>query len=662
MLQVTHDHGADFDAWLSNEWLDTNGLGGYASSTLLGCHTRKYHGLLIANLATPPGRFVLLSKFEDTVSTAEHVFYLYVHRYPDTWVPGRHTHLESYVYDCVHRFVYHMDGIILHKELMLVHGQDTLLMRYYLAEGPGPVRLGLRPLCAYRNIHDLTFENSAVDMAVRTSDTGCSIRPYQGMPALFFQSAAELSFSESPVWYKHFEYGEEAARGYPYREDLFSCGTFEVSLSPGGDVLLSVSLRKQEERPHALWTRELRRRQEQYLRDSHDGTATAAFDLGGQLRSATRHFVITNRAHGLSVIAGYHWFYEWGRDTLISLPGLTLHTGRIQECIDILRHMATLRKDGLIPNCLSDSDDEIAYNSVDAALWYFWCLQELLHVTGDYELLQREFWLVMADIITAYYEGLPAHVAVLDNGLLRIGSPDTQLTWMDAAVQGQPVTPRHGCPVEITALWFNALCFVRDIARTLGTSVEFDIDAVIHNISTSFMACYWVEDPGYLADVWLPDTAAQDTSLRPNQILAISLPYSIVNNSQAVTVIHNVTRHLLTPFGLRSLSPHDPRYRGRYDGTHEERDAAYHQGTIWPWLLGHYGDALLKTHAYAAAAAILEPVLKNMEDHLLQAGLGSISEIFSGDVPFEPRGCIAQAWSVAEVLRLCSLMRHYAKD
>jgi predicted glycogen debranching enzyme len=659
MIKVAHDQCADFDACLSKEWLDTNGLGGYSSSTLVGCHTRKYHGLLIANLDTPPGRFVLLSTCEETVSTAEKVFHLSVHRYPGTWVPGRYTHLENYVDDCVHRFTYHMDGIILHKELMLVHGEDTLLIRYCLSQAPGPVELGLRPLCAWRNIHELTFENPALHTTVRTLATGCSITPYQGMPALFFQSAEELHVSESPAWYNNFEYPEEEARGYPYREDLFSFGTFAVPLSPESEFVLSVSLREQEDNPAALWKKELQRRKQLQESDNRDFGTTSA--LKGQLLSAARQFVVKNRTHHLSIIAGYHWFYEWGRDTLISLPGLTLYTGRIHDAIEILTHMAALRKDGVIPNCLSDSDDGIAYNSVDASLWYFWCLQELLKVTGDYELLYRKFWPVITDIITSYYVGSPDHVTVLDNGMLRIGSADTQLTWMDAAVEGHPVTPRYGCPIEITALWFNALCFVRDIAHHMGTSVGFDIDAIIQNIRTSFMACYWIEGSGYLADVWLPDTAAQDTSFRPNQILAISLPYSIVNNSQAVTVIQNVTRNLLTPCGLRTLSPHDPHYHGSYAGTPEERDAAYHQGTVWPWLLGHYGEALLKT-THGTAAETLAPVLKNIEDHLLNAGLGSISEIFSGDYPFEPRGCIAQAWSVAEVLRLCSLMEEYAKS
>jgi predicted glycogen debranching enzyme len=651
MVRVDCNNYPDINTLLKKEWLDTNGLGSYASSTILNCHSRKYHGLLVSNLDIPGGRFVLLSKLEDSIVVYGKEFFLSVHKYPMGFSPSDQQYLEQFTQDLYPRFTYRIGEIILHKELMLVHGENTLLIRYYLENAPVPVLMRLKPLLAYRGIHELTGENDFLRSNTYNLENGFSISPYEGMPDIYFQTNEKSRFHPSFQWYKNFEYLEERDRGFPYQEDLFVPGKLECSMSHEKEIMLCVSLSKTHNGIASLWKKESGRRKKPGKKTGRKS------DLEKKLNSSARHFIIKDREDRSSVVAGYHWFYEWGRDTLISLPGLTFYTGRIKEGVEILQNIAELRKDGLIPNCLSEKDEHRSYNSVDASLWYFWCVQEYLKKTGDLGFVKKYFWPVLIDIIINYYHGTPEHISFLDNGLLRAGDHFTQLTWMDAMVHGIPVTPRNGCPVEINALWFNALCFTRELSEEFDIKVEFDINRAIQNISDSFIRCFWIEDKNYLADLYMPDTETRDESVRPNQIFAASLPYSTLSKHKMLMVVKKVTEDLLTPYGLRTLSPFDSRYRGTYSGSPEQRDSSYHQGTVWPWLSGHYGEALLKSSENRSTARKqLKNILKNMEEHLLHAGLGHISEIFSGDYPHDPCGCIAQAWSVAETIRLCNLI------
>jgi predicted glycogen debranching enzyme len=536
---------------------------------------------------------------------------------------------------------------------MFVRGEDTLLIRYAVGASPSPVAFTVRFLTAFRNIHSLTIENNFLEPEISPIENGFTFTPYRNMPTLYIQTNEECRWYPVSQWYKNFEYIKEQDRGFAYREDLYMPGAFEFEIPCGGEIIFRISTKGDRRKIAGLWADE-----EVFRKRSRD-LFKCKDEAERQLWLSSGDFIIRNRKEKLAIVAGYHWFYEWGRDTLISLPGLTFHSGRINEGIEILDNMGNMRKRGLIPNNVSEKDGECAYNSADASLWYFWCVQELLKCTGSLDLVMNRFWSILIDIAYNLYSGAAEHIRVLENGLVAAGSPSTQLTWMDTMVDSIPVTPRNGCPVEINALWFNALCFIRNLAHVSKETVPFDIDGAIERIKNSFDLHFWIPEKHYLADRWMPEDDCRDESMRPNQIMAVSLPFAIVTNrKKASEIVKNISKKLLTPFGLRTLSPDDPDYRGCYAGCPDERDAAYHQGTVWPWLLGHYGDALLKTAENKSSAKDeLCLIIKNIKRHIYSAGVGHISEIFGGDSPFKPCGCIAQAWSIAEVIRLQTLIK-----
>ena len=654
MIETTENVHA-LEWWLSREWLETNGLGGYASSTIAHCHTRKYHGLLVANLHSRGGRHVLLSKIEDSVHSEEGRFYLSIHKYPMVYFPSREPELPRVTYPLYPRFTYRTGSDILKKELMLVEGDNTLILRYSLESDKKPYKLTIKPLLAFRGIHALAHENDSLNPHTANTEEGFSIAPYHGMPRLFFRCNKPVLLLSDSDWYRNFEYSAEKERGYEYQEDLFMPGTIECALEAGEELLLSVSLDEKQD-IEKLWEREVQRRRRRFYETKGESSKRRG-SFAQTLSNSAHAFIIRNAHNTPSVIAGYHWFYVWGRDTLISLPGLTIYRGRKKEALEILKHIGTLRENGLIPNFVAEEGNARAYNSVDASLWYFWCVQELLKHTGDIKLIARHFLPVMRDIAECYVRGIPGVVVHHENGLICAGDASTQLTWMDASVKGVPVTPRSGCPVEINALWFNALSFLKELSGEINLNVQFDLDEQIEKTKKSFNVLLWSDRTQCLADLWIPWMDSRDESVRPNQVFAVSLPYSPIDLERARLVMKKVTDELLTPFGLRTLSPRDPRYQSVCDGPAESRDAAYHQGTVWPWLLGHYGEGMLKTSEHRDATKHeLMKIIFSMEAHLNDAGIGHISEIFDGEYPHRPRGCIAQAWSSAELLRLCALM------
>jgi predicted glycogen debranching enzyme len=368
-----------------------------------------------------------------------------------------------------------------------------------------------------------------------------------------------------------------------------------------------------------------------------------------------RRFLIATPAGRPAIIAGYPWFESWGRDTLISLPGLCFYAGRIKEGGDILTEISRHEKDGFLPNFFSASGNPEAYNSVDSSLWYFWAVQELLKTTNDKALIRNNFWPVMKHIIASFIKGSLFETGADDSGLLHAGNPDTALTWMDARVDSKPVTSRHGYPVEINALWYNALCFSRELAADFGEPELFDSGFVPH-LRTAFQEKFWNAGDNCLGDVWTEGIL--DCSIRPNQIFAVSLPFSPLDEEQQKAVVSAVREHLLTPFGLRTLSPADPKFRGSYTGGPHERDSAYHQGTVWPWLLGAFGQAAILTadNKDQEKDSLKKYLRAFLYKHLPEAGIGGVSEVFDGNYPHNPGGCISQAWSVAELTRLYFLL------
>lgn len=642
---------------LGKEWLLTNGLGDYASSSILGCNTRKYHALLAVN--TKFGRHVLLQGMEESIIGGDKEFFFSTRQHPMTLTPCGHAYQEGFDFARWPVFTYRIGNTRIVRELLLVKGESRLVVRYTVSGGKlPPLYLRLKPLLAYRSFHALTHANS--DLHVQTSNIpkGFSISPYEGLPPLCVQVEEKHQFLPTPAWYYNVEYQQEQERGFPYSEDVFSPGIIEVPLPPmpvGGSVHLTFGLEPTADNIANLWNKESDR-----LEKAH----TKGGALIGNLSEAGEKFLIVtpeDKTAGHSarpaVLAGYHWFDAWGRDTLIALPGLTFCAGRTDFGKDILAQMGQYLKNGLIPNCFAD-DGNHAYNSADASLWYAFATQCLLKRDPDVlPWIREHIWPTLKAIITGYRQGAGQGIYVDADGLVHAGDAATQLTWMDANADGKPVTPRHGCPVELQALWYNTLSFVDDLATRFGEK-EWQCSESLRHMRKAFLERFWVGDEnGYLGDVW--NDGRLDKSIRPNQIFAVSLPWPILPEDYQASVVECVRNCLLTPFGLRTLAPSDPKYCGRYKGDPASRDAAYHQGTVWPWLLGHYTDALMRVvmDEESAVAALLTRLTPLFAEHLADGCLGSISEVFDANPPAYPNGCIAQAWSVAETLRMLQTLK-----
>jgi predicted glycogen debranching enzyme len=647
---------------LSLEWLETNGLGSYASSTILNCNTRKYHGLLVANLRTPQGRHSLLSWLEDSILMKGQEFFLSCCQYPGVFHPSEKHFLKEFRLGYFPRFTYEADGFRLHKAIMMVHGENRVLIRYDVEHCRFPGILSMKPFLAYRGYHALAKQNTFLHSNTHSIKNGFKIEPYDGMPPIFIQTNVKSEFHPSPVWYNNFEYKVERERGFECHEDLFRPGNFEVSVKEGSTIIISASPDICQETMEKIWMTETTRRTCEASKDEKIAEKFENKEDKVHVRNliaSGRQFLINSPAGRPTIIAGYHWFSDWGRDTLISLPGLTFCSGRIPEGIAILASLGAHEKNGILPNYFSDHEAENAYNTVDTSLWYFWAVQQMLKYTGDIETIKRMMWPVMKKILQGYMEGTVFNIHMSKTGLLHAGNKETHITWMDATVEGKPVTPRWGYPVEINALWYNAICFAHELAQRFDDNESF-FHVLIPEIRKSFVETFWIEEEAYLGDVFLDDYL--DHTVRPNQILAVSLPYSPLDPVKWSGVVNKVSRHLLTPVGLRTLSPEDKSYKGRYEGDGPARDAAYHQGTVWPWLIAHFGEAYIKVAKDKAAAKMFlyDYVRSFVRQHMPEAGVGCVSEIFDGDPPHRPNGCISQAWSVAGLIRLYTLLNGIA--
>ena len=612
---------------------------------------------MVANLLKPEGRHVLLSKLEDSFLAGNIEHFFTAHRYPGVIFPPGPSPLVEFVLDLYPSLTYLAGEIRLRKSILLARGKDVVLVRYDLEGSPEGGHLRFKPFLAFRGYHELAHENNCLSTRAKQIENGFRIEPYQGMPPLFFRGSAFSSFTHSPLWYRNFEYDEERERGFDWHEDLFLPGILEVPLKKNGSFVLAVSSGEPVEDPTAMWEAETVRRGQERKEDEKLATGLDAEDrdILRMLIAAGRQFLITTPSGRPAIIAGYPWFGSWGRDTLIALPGLAFCCGRIEEGIGILAELGRHEKEGLLPNFFSGDGKPEAYNTVDSSLLYFRAVQELFRITGDTELVHSLFWPVMKRIIGCFMAGTRFGIGMDEGGLLQAGSEATALTWMDATVGGSPVTPRHGYAVEINALWYNALCFATELAARLDDP-EGAFAALLPRVRRSFRETFWIEAGGYLGDAFR--NGLLDAAIRPNQLFAVCLPYSPLTPGEQTGVVRTVREHLLAPCGLRTLSPADPAYRGRYRGNGIERDAAYHQGTVWPWLVGPFGEAALRVAAdKEAEKAFLRRYLRDfLGSHLTEAGIGTVSEVFDGDTPHSPGGCIAQAWSVAELIRLYMLI------
>lgn len=647
-IPFSNDHPSKL---ISKEWLVTNGLGGYASGTLLGVNTRRYHGIFVPNLPAPRGRTmmmpclkeqaifgdrnVFLSGFEHTNGELESAMLQYLKSFRLDW------QTPVWVFD--------LDGNILEKRILMDYGANSVYVSYSLLEGSS-INLKLRIFSACRSHEShlgypkkwpfsVTFQNDRYEISAFEGAplVRMTLKPFKGQ----FTGESEIAQN---VFYRM-----EAARGLECVEDIFSPGLFSFSLTKGETVYFVASTEPWssiEEHPSKVFEKEINRRKKllQLTKGADKHMVTAQLTLAGD------QFIILpksrNEKNSCTVIAGYHWFTDWGRDTMISLEGLTLCTGRIQEAKAILLTFGHYVKNGLLPNHFPEGHKDAIYNTVDATFWYFHAIDRYYQWTKDKELIEVLFP-TLQSIIDHHIKGTDFGIYMdIFDSLISAAADGFQLTWMDAKVDEWVVTPRRGKPVEIQALWFNALKLMEHWSQMLNHPSEF-YGSLAQKVFESFNTRFWYEKGGYLYDV-VDSHKGSDASLRPNQIFTISLRFPILKKDLWKPVVDKVEERLLTPYGLRTLDPQDRHYHAHYEGNRWNRDAAYHQGLVWTWLIGSFLDAWNKVYQDHQKA---QQFFKALEEHLKEEGIGTISEIFDAEKPFYPRGCIAQAWSVAEVLR-----------
>lgn len=633
----------DFDEAIRREWLETNGIGGWASSTITGAHTRRYHGLLVAALRPPVGRMVMLSKLDETIDLEGQRLEMTTNVYSGAIHPQGYRYLQHFSKNFFPAFTYEASGVRLQKTIAAVNGENTTLILYEVIGASQAFTLELQPFMAGRDYHSLTHANDQMNEKFEFENEVFVTRLYEGLPDLFLLVPG-ATFEPRPGWYFNFEYMVEKARGQDFQEDLFTPGDFKCRLKAGDKLGVIVSTQNPKERnAFTLFAQEKERRKKLISILPVVDETTKILGL------AADQFIVRRDNDFKTIIAGYHWFTDWGRDTMIALPGLTLATGRFEDAKKIIQAFARSISQGMLPNRFPDEGAEPEYNTVDATLWFFVAIFKYLKYTGDIWLIKNELLPVLEQIIDWHDRGTRYSIHVDDDGLLYAGEPGVQLTWMDAKIGDWVVTPRTGKAVEINALWCNALAILSSLYNSVGQKASAKRFAQ-RTVQTSdrFAEVFWYEEGGYLYDY--VDGEKRDTSIRPNQIFALSLPYPLLEGQQAKMVLETVMDKLYTPFGLRSLAPDDPDYRPVYSGNGSERDSAYHQGTVWAWLLGPYLTALVRVRGQTGRKQGLK-LVQAVQDHLSESGIGQISEIFDGGDPHAPRGCIAQAWSVAEIVR-----------
>jgi predicted glycogen debranching enzyme len=635
------------------EWLEADGLGGFASGTISGLRTRRYHALLLSAARPPTGRFVLVNGFDAEVKTPEGAFALSSNRYPpDVVHPDGYRRIERFDAEPWPRWTFALeDGTRIVQEIFAVKGSPITCVAWRVAEPPSQALLSVRPFLSGRDYHALHHENPAFRFEPKVSGPLFRFSPYEGVPDIILFTNGQ--YHHDPDWYRSFVYEEERARGLDDSEDLASPGTFRFDLLRGEAILILQADRTHAQQPAPIGSPE---RMLESLRSS-ERARRQRFE--SKLHRASDAYVVS-RGGGKTIIAGYPWFTDWGRDTFISMRGLCLATGRFEDARGILREWARLASNGMLPNRFPDQDSEPEYNSVDASLWFVVAVHELLRVLRDRRLTPepsdlRLFNQAIGDILAGYAKGTRHGIRLDDDGLIACGEPGLQLTWMDAKIGDWVVTPRIGKPVEIQALWLNAL--------RISQSFSDRWNDVYAKGLASFERRFWDETGGYLYDVVDADheRGKVDRSFRPNQIYAIGgLPFPLLGGRRAQRVVANIEKKLLTPVGLRTLAPDERGYVGRYRGPPHERDAAYHQGTVWPYLLGPFVEAWVRANGMNAEAKsiardrFLAPLLARLET----AGLGHLFEIADGDPPHAPKGCPFQAWSVGEAVRLaCEVLR-----
>ncbi len=627
---------------LSRELIRSNRAGSYASTTIIGCNTRKYHGLLVCPLEEMDGEHhVLLSALDASVIQHEKEFNLGIHKYEgDNYVPKGHKYVRDYDATKGSYLVYRVGGVVLSREILLVSKAEQVLLKYTLLEAHSDTLLRLKPFLAFRNYHALSKSNLYANTRFQNVDNGIMSRLYEGYPGLYMQCSKQVEFVPVPDWYYNVEYIEEQKRGYDYKEDLYVPGYFEMPIKKGESIIFSAST--SEVKSSGLkrkFTSEINQR---IPKDSFKNC----------LLNAAQQFIV-RRKESTEIKAGFPWFGTWGRDTFMALPGLTLTTGDFKTALQVIDSMVARMKYGLFPNTVIKG--EPAFNSVDAPLWFIWALQQYEKAVPEFD-LWKKYGKVIKEVLNTYRDGSSGIVHMMGNGLLYSAEEGKPLTWMDAVVDGRPVTQRAGSPVEVNALWCNAVCQALEWAKEKDKEFVRSWNHLPELIGESFMNEFWDEERGYLAD-YLNGTF-KDFAVRPSQVIAVAMDHTPLSGEMKKSILDVLEGELLTTRGLRSLSPKNEAYKGRYEGDQVKRDKAYHQGTVWPWLLEHFAKGYLDVHK-RSGFKLIQRLYEGFEEVLSIRGIGSISEVYDGNPPHDPKGSVSQATGVAALLRIGALLEDF---
>jgi len=634
----------NYDEAVQDEWLETNGLGGWAGSSIIGCNTRRYHGLLVAATVPPTERMNLVNKLDETIILSNQRFDLSTNDYGDVISPQGYQYLSSFKKDLFPEWIYEVNGIKLTKTIAMVHGENTTLIIYKVEKANEPFILELLPLISARGYHSLQHAYNNIFWDVQFENGIFKNQPFYGAPNIYL-SVPGATYKHDPHWFYRFNYAVEKYRGLDFEEDLFNHGMFTLELKEGDSLGIIISTEDPQNRNvHILLEQENLRRKD--LIKGYEKNETLQ-----QLILAADQFIVKRDEDLKTVIAGYHWFTDWSRDTMISLPGLCLSTARYEDAKKIIAAFAKNVSMGMLPNRFTDNNEPPEYNNVDGTLWYFVAIYKYLEHTNDTEFILKEILPVLKNIIDWHFKGTRYNIHVDEDGLLYAGEKGVQLTWMDAKIGDWVVTPRMGKPVEIQALWYNTLNIFSKLLEMNGQEEDARIVCIDANkAKKSFLQKFWFEEGHNLYDV-IDEKENPDATLRPNQLFPISLPFALIEGEQAEAVLKIMEEQLYTPVGLKSLPKSDVHYVPVYGGDTYHRDSSYHEGTVWSWLLGPYIDALMKSESENKKAKA-KKVIEDFKYHLNEGCIGSVSEIFDADEPHHPRGCVAQAWGVAEILRV----------
>ncbi len=631
---------------LKREQLRTNKAGAYCATTILNCNTRKYHGLLIV----PQPQFgnvphVLLSSLHESVIQKKAIFNLGIHKYNDhIYSPKGHKYVRDFALDPASTTTWRVGGVVLKREMLFSSHEDLLMMKYTLLEAHSETRLRFTPFLAFRNLHSLSKVNNDVNKDFLPVANGCAFSMYHGYTPLFIQFSKSPQCQHQPDWYYNIEYTHEKNRGYEYLEDLYTPGSFEIAIQKGESIIVAAGT--QEIDPETLnhkFETEIKKR-------------LPINDFASCLRNAAQQFLVF-RDGDANIIAGYPWHSILGRDTFMAMPGLLLARNKKSVFIQVMDTMIKRMKGAFFPNAVYNN--HLDYHSVDTQLWFFWALQKYVEHSGENMKMWNRYKNIIQTILNAYREGTAFQIKMQEDGLLFAGEPGSALTWMNARTDGVALSPRVGCPVEVNALWYNAILFSIELAEQADdTDFVQHWQSVASRLKNSFIRNFWDKTKGYLADFTFEDF--RDWSVRPNMVLAASLPYSPLDDEQKKQVLDIVEKALLTPRGLRTLSPRNYKYKGFYKGNAIQREAAVHHGTVHPWLLGHFAEAWLQLYGQSG----LE-VVKNLYEgfgvEMQSYGLGTIAELFDGNPPHRPGGAISMATSVAELLRINQMISKFKK-